>query len=229
MTSVTFKTNNALGDCPGMMHGDPEKSKMGLVVVQEWWGMNEQIIARGNELAKMGNFVTLVPDLYRGKVATDHEEAGHLMGGLDWAGAVEDIRGAALFLMGKGCRKVGVTGYCMGGALSIAAAALVGELSAAAPFYGTPKEELCDVKTINIPLQAHFGELDTIAGFSAPEDARAFEAAMAGKNNFEFFMYPTGHGFTNPNNKENYNKECADLALSRTVDFMKKHLSSARL
>ena len=126
-------------------------------------------------------------------------------------------------------QQVGVTGYCMGGALSIAAAALVGELSAAAPFYGVPKAELCDVKTINIPVQANFGELDTIAGFSAPEDARAFEAAVAGKKNFELFMYPTSHGFTNPNNKENYNKECADLALSRTVNFMMKHLGSARL
>ncbi|XP_052286659.1 protein usf-like isoform X6 [Dreissena polymorpha] len=199
---------------------------MGLVVLQEWWGMNEQIIARGKELAEMGNFVTLVPDLYRGKVAKDHEEAGHLSGSLDWAGAIEDIRGAALFLMGKGCRKVGVTGYCMGGALSIASAALVGELSAAAPFYGIPKAERCDVKTIIIPIQAHFGELDTIAGFSAPADARAFEAAMKGKKDFELFMYPAGHGFTNSNNKANYNKESADLALSRTVKFMARHLCS---
>ena len=68
--------------------------------------MNAQIVARGRELAEMGEFVTIVPDLYRGKVAKDHEEAGHLMDGLDWAGAVEDIRAAAMFLMGKGCRKV---------------------------------------------------------------------------------------------------------------------------
>ena len=68
--------------------------------------MNAQIVARGRELAEMGDFVTIVPDLYRGKVAKDNEEAGHLSSGLDWIGAVEDIRAAAMFLMGKGCRKV---------------------------------------------------------------------------------------------------------------------------
>jgi len=114
----------------------------------------------------------------------------------------------------------------MGGALSIASAALVGELSASAPFYGIPRGNRCDVRTINIPLQAHFGELDAIVGFSAPEDAHKFEQAMSGKPGFEFYMYPAGHGFTNPEN-QNYNKDCAELALNRTVQFMRKHLQTS--
>ncbi|WAR14855.1 DLHH-like protein [Mya arenaria] len=156
----------------------------------------------------MDGFATLVPDLYRGKITKDYEEAGHLMSGLDWPGAV------------------GVTGFCMGGALSIAAAALVGEISAAAPFYGIPKAELCNVRTINIPVQAHFGDQDTVHGFSAPEDAQAFKAAMDKKLGFEFYIYAAGHGFTNPEHPTNYNKECADLALSRTVKFMQRHLQT---
>jgi carboxymethylenebutenolidase len=56
-----------------------------------------------------------VPDLYRGKVATNHEQAGHYFNDLDWQGAIMDIQGAVNFLRSKGCLKVGVTGFCMGG------------------------------------------------------------------------------------------------------------------
>ena len=70
-----------------------------------------------------------------------------------------------------GCKKVGVTGFCMGGALSLASAALIPEeISAAAPFYGIPSADLCDVGKIKIPLQGHFGSKDTRAGFSSPKD-----------------------------------------------------------
>ena len=69
--------------------------------------MNEQIKTAAHDIGMLGNFVTLVPDLYRGKVADDREEAGHLMSGLDWPGAVSDIKGAAKFLLSKGCTKVG--------------------------------------------------------------------------------------------------------------------------
>jgi carboxymethylenebutenolidase len=64
-----------------------------LVVLQEWWGINQQIQDEAKEIAEKGDFVALVPDLYRGKVATDNEEAGHLMNNLDWPGAVQDIAG----------------------------------------------------------------------------------------------------------------------------------------
>ena len=68
--------------------------------------MNEQIKEQAKKIADLGNFVTVVPDLYRGKVAIDREEAGHLVHGLDWSGAVSDIKGAAEFLKSKGCTKV---------------------------------------------------------------------------------------------------------------------------
>lgn len=86
------------------------------------------------------------------------------MGNLDWSGAVKDIAACARFLKEKGCSKVGVTGFCMGGALSFAAAALVPEVDAAAPFYGIPSPDLCDVSTIKIPLQCHFGDQDQVNG-----------------------------------------------------------------
>lgn len=99
---VCFPSENKQGACPGVFTGDPSKSTIGLVVVQEWWGMNDIIVEEAADISERGNLVTLVPDLYRGKVATDHETAGHYMSDLDWPGAVKDIAGAAKYLKEKG-------------------------------------------------------------------------------------------------------------------------------
>ena len=126
-------------------------------------------------IAKEG-FRVLCPDIYRGKIATNHEEAGHLFQGLDWALACADISAAAAFLKAQGCKKVGVTGFCMGGALTIAAMTLNSNIDAGAPFYGIPDLTKFDLSKITKPIQAHFGELDSHKGFSAPEDGLKLEA-----------------------------------------------------
>ena len=99
---VCFPSESKQGALAGVLTGDSSKSSMGLVVLQEWWGMNEVIINEAADISERGNFVTLVPDLYRGKIATDHETAGHYMSDLDWPGAVQDISAAAKYLKGKG-------------------------------------------------------------------------------------------------------------------------------
>ncbi|KAH3748755.1 protein usf-like isoform X2 [Dreissena polymorpha] len=227
MSKVTFDSTNAKGSCTGVLQGDVSQTKKGVIVLQEWWGMNEQIIKEAALIGSQGNFVTLVPDLYRGELATDNEEASHLMDNLDWKGAVADIQGAAKFLISKGCTKVGVTGFCMGGALSLAAAALVPEISAAAPFYGIPSKGLCDVGTITIPVQAHFGSTDDYIGFSSPADAKLLAEKQKHNKNFELFMYEgCGHAFTNPTGPlGNYNEDACTLALGRMGEFMNKHLA----
>lgn len=115
----------------------------------------------------------------------------------------------------------------MGGALTLAAAALVPEISAAAPFYGIPSSELCDVSKISIPVQAHFGEEDTLKGFSAKEDAEALKEKQKNNKNFELFLYPgCGHAFTNPTGPlKNYNKGACEQAMSRMTEFMNKNLA----
>ncbi|KAK3087606.1 hypothetical protein FSP39_008284 [Pinctada imbricata] len=222
---VTFKSDNSLGDCPGELsgHGEGDR-KLGLVVIQEWWGMNADIIQKAKDIADDGGFVTIVPDLYRGKVALDFEEAGHITKGLDWDGAVKDIRGSVQYLQSLGYKKIGVTGFCMGGALSLAAAALVPEVTAAAPFYGIPFESLCDVSRIKIPLQCHFGELDIIPGLTV-KDQDTFKAKLdSGGVQYEFYSYNAGHAFAN-NASDNFNKECNDLAMTRLYKFMKDKLT----
>ena len=92
--NVKFASENAKGECPAVfVKGKDSSSTRGLVVLQEWWGINQQIQDEAKEIAGKGDFVALVPDLYRGKVATDNEEAGHLMNNLDWPGAIQDIAG----------------------------------------------------------------------------------------------------------------------------------------
>ena len=115
----------------------------------------------------------------------------------------------------------------MGGALSLMSAALLPAeiISATAPFYGIPGADRCDLSSISIPVQAHFGETDTIKGFSSLEDAQALKDKFSGKKNFELFIYENcGHAFVNPTNP-NYNKEKTDIALGRLIEFMNKYLA----
>lgn len=85
---VNFTTLNPLGDCPGSLNGGMRAPTKCLVVVQEWWGMNEQIKEQARHIGELGKFVTMVPDLYRGKVAKNSTEAFHLVSNLDYPGGL---------------------------------------------------------------------------------------------------------------------------------------------
>jgi carboxymethylenebutenolidase len=130
-----------------------------------------------------------------------HEEAGHIFKGLDWQGAVQDIQGAVNYLKSKGVQKVGVTGFCMGGALSIAAAVFTDGISASAPFYGIPKAELlnCDAGKARVPLQLHFGTKDSAVGFSDPESQDKLEKVLKENGrDYVFYRYEGAeHAFAN--------------------------------
>jgi len=207
-----------------------------VIVIQEWWGVNDQIKKQAAFLASKG-FTALLPDLYRGKIGVDAEEASHLMNNLNFREAVNDIDACALFLKKQvPGRKVGVVGFCMGGALTLAAAALTKSLDAAAPFYGIPPDALCDVSTIKIPVQGHFGDLDGLKGFSDKEAVDVLEGKLKkGGVSFETHRYPTqGHAFMNDTEwsfqkrKEQgfppYDEKVVKLAWERLLTFFNKHL-----
>lgn len=165
--------------------------------------------------------------MYRGKVATDHETAGHYFNDLDWVGAVQDIQGAVNYLRSQGVEKVGVVGFCMGGALSLASAVRVDGLNASAPFYGIPGLELADPAKARVPLQLHFGTADDLKGFSDVEAQDKLEKTLKDNNlPYEFFRYEGApHAFCNDTNPEKYRKDCCELAQKRTVEFFKKQLT----
>lgn len=104
---VSFVSKNAAGNCSGTLFASGSKpSGPAVIVVHEWWGMNEQILQEGEMISRDGKLVVLVPDFYRGKVAKDRETAGHLMDGLNWPGALKDVSAAAAYLKSSGCSKV---------------------------------------------------------------------------------------------------------------------------
>jgi carboxymethylenebutenolidase len=219
---ITFKRPDGK-DCSGYYVKPAAGDKApGIVVIQEWWGLNDQIKGVANRLGDLG-YRALVPDLYRGKVTVEVAEANHLMTSLNFGdAATQDVRGAVQYLK-KTSPKVGVVGFCMGGALTVLAAIYAKEADAASSWYGFPPPEAGDVKTISIPVQLHFAEQDQ---FFTPENARALEGRLKeGKVKYETFWYKANHGFGNETNLiGTYNAEAAKLAWQRTTDFFAKHL-----
>jgi carboxymethylenebutenolidase len=166
--------------------------------------------------------------LYRGKVAIDRETAGHYMSDLNWQGAVQDIQASINWLKKKDVKKIGIVGFCMGGALSLAASVLCSDLDAAAVYYGIPGEQLADPGKAKTPLQLHFGSKDTLVGFSSVEDQEKLKTKLEdNKVDFEFFLYEgADHAFANDKNVEKYDAKSAQLSHERTLEFFKKYLNS---
>ena len=189
------------------------------MLIQEWWGLNESLCITADRFASEG-YQVIVPDIYRGKCAKDREEAGHLMGGLDWKGAIADIAGAKKFLEGKHCKKVGILGFCMGGALTIAAVASIPGFDAAAPFYGIPDLSHYNTENITCKFQGHFGETDQMKGFSDPESGKALEAKLKKFNHHaEVIVWPgAGHAFMNQDSP-NYNGPTAEKAIHKVKEI----------
>jgi carboxymethylenebutenolidase len=206
--------------CPGYLATPKTGSGApGFVCIQEWWGLNEQIKKTADRLAQAG-YRALVPDLYRGKVAKAADEASHMMKGLNFPDAAEqDIRGAVQYLK-QSSKKVVVGGFCMGGALTILAAARVPEMDAGACFYGIPDLPAAELKKIKIPLTCHFANQD---GWITPAKVNELDAALKqSKSHFEIFRYDAQHAFMNESRPEVYDAASAKLAWDRTLTFLKQ-------
>jgi len=192
----------------------------GVVIIQEWWGLNDQIKGVANRLAEI-QYRALVPDLYKGTVTLEVAEAEHLMGNLDFGdAATQEIRGAVQYLK-ENSSKVAVLGFCMGGALSILTAVHVKEANAVVCWYGIPPEEAADPSTIKSPLQGHFAQEDE---FFPPTQVDALEARLKkGNVTYEIYRYQAKHAFGNETG-DNHDPEATKLAWQRTVDFLAKHI-----
>ena len=209
---------------------EPEQNstRPGVVVIQEWWGLDDQVKAVADQLAAAG-YRALVPDLYRGKLALEAKEAEHLMGDLNFGDvASQDIRGAVQHLKKTGSPKVAVTGFCMGGALTLLSAVHVPELDASVVWYGYPPLEYVDASKIQKPLQGHWAlhdEFFPIAGVDQLETN--LKAANAP---YTFYRYDAKHAFTNPEADARhlpplqYNAVATKEAWQRTQAFLKTHL-----
>jgi carboxymethylenebutenolidase len=219
-TSVTF--SSAPGPAQGLLVA-PAASKLGIVLVQEWWGIVPHIEDVARRFAALG-YTVIAPDLYRGTKTLDAEEASHLMQGLDFGRAAQEIAGAVHHLRtAEGCERVAVVGFCMGGALATIAASL-GVVDAFVAFYGFPPKGAADLDAIHAPGLIFFGEHE---GFFSVPDAKAFAAHQAARGiPTTVHVYPgAGHAFFNDTRPEAYDAVAAKDAWARTLAHLAEHLS----
>jgi carboxymethylenebutenolidase len=208
----------------------PSGSGPGVVVIQEWWGLVPHIKSVCDRFAAEG-FVAAAPDLYRGASASNSEPdaAFHLLMEMALDRAAKDMLLTVDDLLARDevtGDKVGTVGFCMGGGLALKLASVSPKVGAAVSFYGFPREGLSwDLGQCNCPVLGHYAEEDD---FAPPELVERMKAELdeAGVPN-EFYFYPgTEHAFFNDDRPEIYNKEAAELAWRRTLDFFRANLGA---
>jgi len=221
-TTITFKRPDGK-DATGYLANASRGNAPGVIVIQEWWGLSENIKALTDRFALAG-FDALAPDLYKGVVVPYHDTdaANKQMTSLDFMDATtQTVRGAVQYLKRNGAR-VGLTGFCMGGAVTVIGAVHVPELSAAVAFYGIPPEQAAKPADIKVPFQGHFANRDD---WCTPAAVDGFEKALkaAGKH-ADIFRYDADHAFVNEERAAVHDRQAAELAWGRATDFFKKHL-----
>jgi carboxymethylenebutenolidase len=192
-----------------------------LVVVHEYWGLNDWVKEQASRLADQG-YVSLAVDLYRGKVATTPEMAHELMRGVPEDRAKRDLHAAVELLKSQSNVKkdrIGSIGWCMGGGYALDVALQEPDLAAAVINYGHLATDPEALKKINAPILGLFGGQDR--GIT-PDDVHKFEQQLKqlGKKVDIKIYDDAGHAFENPNNKDGYRAADAADAQKRTVDFL---------
>ncbi|MEN3337835.1 MAG: carboxymethylenebutenolidase [Acidobacteriota bacterium] len=223
--NVTFASNG--GQAHGYLKQPASGSGPGLLVIQEWWGLDDHMADVVDRFAAEG-FVALAPDLYGGRVAHDTDTAGKMLEALPVEQAAKDLSGAVDYLLAQPSvtsSTVGAVGFCMGGGFVLQVAAQHGDkIGAAVPFYGVGPAVPHQYSTVTAPVQGHYGELDA---FYPVEQARAQEQQIRDESQgtVEFFYYPAGHAFHNEKDQlGTYDKQHADLAWERAVAFLKANV-----
>jgi carboxymethylenebutenolidase len=201
--------------------------KPAVVVIQEWWGLNDFIKGKADAFARQG-YVALAVDLYRGKVATDADTAHQLMRGLPEDRAIRDLKSAVAYLRTRpdvDGKKIASIGWCMGGGYSLSLALAEPTLSGSVINYGRLVTDDATIASLRVPLLGNFGGKDQ--GIS-PDSVREFErkAKAAGKA-VDFKIYPeAGHGFASASDPSVFRPDDAKDANARAEAFLAKVLKS---
>ena len=220
---IDFPANG--GSCTGYLakpSSGTGKGK-GIVVFQEWWGLNENIKGIADRFAAAG-FIALAPDMYHGSVAAEPDEAGKLFMALNIEQAAKDAKGAVSYLKNLTGGPVGTTGFCMGGALSLFTACLSGgDAGACIDYYGGHPMVKYNWDTLTAPVLAFWAEHDDFVNSNIP----TYEAEMKKRGiRYEAIQYPgTQHAFFNDEHPEpQYNKTAADASWQKSLEFFTANL-----
>jgi carboxymethylenebutenolidase len=227
--TVEFRSNGKMAS--GYLVTPAAGKGAGVLVIQEWWGLDSGIKEMANRLGQAG-FVALAPDLYHGELAQHDEmdKASHLMQSLPPDRAARDMSGAVDYLSTHPAvtgTSIGVVGFCMGGMLAfIIAANRPDKVTAVVPFYGFPQGPAePDWSKLSAAVSGHMAEHDS---FFTPEAARALEAKLrAMGKDVTLTVHPgTGHAFMGPHNAlGTFNADVAAKVWPQALSFLKEKLA----
>jgi len=203
-----------------LVEAEGEGQHPGLIVIQEWWGLNDHIKNIADRFAAQG-YVALAPDLYDGTVTKDSAKAGELMQRLDQGKALETLDGAVNYLTGLASvspDKIGVTGFCMGGTFALLLASHNPNIKASAPFYGdVPPDDV--IKNLSAPILFVGAENDPWITMEKMERLRAGLAKFGKEGEVKIYK-GVGHAFFNDTRPEAYDRSAAQDAWNRVGEFL---------
>lgn len=202
----------------------PEKTEgaSAVLLIHEWWGLNDQIKTVAQEFANQG-YIALAVDLYQGQVATNSDGARKLMSGVKEEHATEALVGWVDYLRNnQKAAKVGTIGWCFGGGWSLNTS-LAAQIDACVVYYGNMKKSAEDLKRLQAPLLGHFATEDKWINKAMLSGFEQELKASGSKASTEIHWYEANHAFANPTSAR-YDEQDAALAWQRTSDFFKKHL-----
>lgn len=216
--TLNIETPNGATTAHVALPEDPDKTNAAVILIQEWWGINDHVRDIASRYAKEG-YACIAPDLFRGKVAKNTEEASRLMHELAIEDGISTIRSTVEEVGRKyGPERIGITGYCMGGTFALRAACEIDTLAAAAPFYGDVPEERT-LAQMKVPVLFIAGARDQ---WITPEKVSELkEAAHKHSLPVEVVTYDADHAFFNDTRPEVYNPEAAADAWQRVLNFFR--------
>ncbi|MEX0782225.1 MAG: dienelactone hydrolase family protein [Dehalococcoidia bacterium] len=217
---VSFTANG--GQTDGYVAKPASGSGKGVIVIQEWWGLNDNIKGIADRFAAEG-FVALAPDMYHGVVTAEPDEAGKMLMALNMEQAAKDLKGAVTYLKAQTGGPVGTVGFCMGGALSLFAACNnARDVGACVDFYGGHPAVKYNWDGLTAPVLGIWAEHDDFVNPNVP----GYEAELKKRNHpHEFITYPgTQHAFFNDEHTETFKPGPAKDAWDKTLAFYRTHL-----
>lgn len=225
MPTVEFQANGSAAT--GYLAEPASGTGPGVVVLQEWWGVDDHVRSVCDRLAEAG-FIALAPDLYHGETTDQPDEAQQKMMALSMDLAEQEMAGAVAFLAaheGRSGAGIGAIGFCLGGALAIWAAATNPQVTAAVTYYYVMPHGKPDFSQIDGPVLGHFGTADDFIPVEASEGllSELRDAGVAA----EFVFYEgAGHAFFNDTNRlGTYDADAAGRSWERSIDFLRENLS----
>lgn len=221
MNSETLNLSTARGATTAHVARPPKETTAAVVLIQEWWGINDHIRDVASRYASEG-YLCVAPDLYRGKIARDSQEASALMQALAIEDGLETITKAiAQTKETYSIQRFGITGFCMGGTFALRAACEMPELAAAAPFYGDIPDESV-LRKLVVPTLFIAAQRD--AWINAEKVKSLREAARKYNLPVEIKRYDADHAFFNDTRPQVYNPQAAADSWRRVLNHFRKHL-----